>query len=180
MKAVIAFGKKLYRLEIWVMDFLKHPFLLILRLYFGWKFISAGLGKLENIKETAESFADLHIPMPTLNAYLAGGTETIGGALLMIGFASRIITIPLIFTMIVAYMTAHKEQWDALFDNDTRAIFFKAPPFPYLFTCLVVLLFGPGYLSVDGALKWLLFRHKCPTEVATSPASPVPVSRTVT
>src|SRR5579872_497297 len=156
-----------------VLDGLKHPFLLILRVYFGWGFISAGLGKLQNIQTTAEYFAGLNIPMPTLNAYMAGTTETVCGCLLLVGFASRFVTIPLIGTMIVAYRTAHTEKWDALFDSATRATFFKAPPFPYLFTCLVVLLCGPGYLSIDGALKWLLHRHACPTTAALSEPRPL-------
>jgi putative oxidoreductase len=150
-----------------ILDSLKHPFLLILRLYFGWGFITAGMGKLQNVSQTAEFFADWGIPMPTLNVYMAGTTETVCGGLLLLGAASRIIAIPLIGTMLVAYLTAHKEQWEALFDSATRPIFFKAPPFPYLFTCLVVLLFGPGLFSIDGALKWLLQRHKCPAEAGS-------------
>jgi putative oxidoreductase len=158
---------------IWALDGLKHPFLLILRLYFGWGFILAGLGKLQNVHETAEYFAGLNIPMPTFNVYMAGTTETICGCLLLLGAASRIITIPLIGTMIVAYRTAHTDQWKALFDSATRATFFKAPPFPYLFTCLVVLLFGPGLLSIDGVLKWLLLRHQCPMTAGSSEPRPL-------
>lgn len=169
MTALLEQVKKWYLREIWVLDGLKHPFLLILRLYFGWGFMSAGLGKLLNVRETAELFAGWDIPLPTLNVYLAGTTETVCGGLLLLGAASRIITIPLIGTMLVAYLKAHTEQFHALFDNETRAIFFKAPPFPYLFTCLVVLLFGPGLISVDGALKWLLQRHKCRAEADSSP-----------
>jgi putative oxidoreductase len=161
--------KKWYLREIWVLDGLKHSFLLLLRLYFGWGFMSAGLGKLLNVRETAELFAGWDIPLPTLTVYLAGTTEAVCGGLLLLGAASRIITIPLIGTMLVAYLTAHTEQFKALFDNETRATFFKAPPFPYLFTCLVVLFFGPGLVSVDGALKWLLQRHKCPAEADSSP-----------
>ncbi len=40
--------------------------------------------------------------MPQLNVYLAGGTECIGGILLLLGLGSRFISIPLIFTMIIA------------------------------------------------------------------------------
>ena len=67
--------------------------------------------------------------------------------MLLIGVASRIITIPLIGTMLVAYLTAHTEQLVRAVMADNAPLFFKAPPFPYLFTCLVVLLFGPGRLS---------------------------------
>jgi putative oxidoreductase len=78
--------------------------------------------------------------------------------LLLLGAASRIITIPLIFTMLVAYATAHSEQLHAFWSNTPQ--FFKAPPFPYLYTIIVVLLFGPGRFSVDAVLKWYLDRQQ--------------------
>jgi putative oxidoreductase len=157
--------ERVWKWYVGVLDGGKHPFLLILRLYFGLGFMAAGLGKLQNVEIHTGFFKEWGIPLPTFNVYLAGTTETVCGCLLLLGAASRIITIPLIGTMIVAYLTAHKEQWDALFDSETRSTFFKAPPFPYLFTCLVVLLFGPGLFSIDGAVKWLLQRHKDPTSV---------------
>jgi putative oxidoreductase len=150
--------KKWYQAEIWALDHVKHLFLLILRLYFGWGFMSAGLGKLLNVETHTGFFRDWGIPLPMFNVYMAGTTETVCGFLLLIGAASRIITIPLIGTMFVAYLTAHTEQLYALWGN--TPLFFKAPPFPYLFTCFVVLLFGPGLLSVDGLVKWLLERRK--------------------
>jgi putative oxidoreductase len=150
VSALVATVKKWYLAEIWVLNYIKHAFLLIIRVYFGWAFIIAGTGKLFNVEDAAVFFRDLGIPMPTLNVYLAGTTETVCGFLLIIGFASRLITLPLIGTMIVAYLTAHTEQFYALWGN--TALFFKAPPFPYLFTCFVVLFFGPGRLSIDGMI----------------------------
>jgi putative oxidoreductase len=166
MVCVKHLAKAAYLAEIRVLDYLKHPFLLILRLYFGWGFMSAGLGKLLNIETHTGFFRDWGIPAPMLNVYLAGTTETVGGFLLLIGLASRIITIPLIGTMLVAYLTAHTEQLYALWGN--TPLFFKAPPFPYLFTCVVVLLFGPGLLSIDGIIKWLLARRKTGSLAAES------------
>jgi len=106
---------------------------------------------LENIENTAEYFAGLDIPLPTLNAYLAGATECFGGLLLLLGAASRVVTIPLIFTMLVAYATQHLDElwplWTLRDDGSYNpATFFKAAPFPYLLTammcfCLVRALF---------------------------------------
>jgi putative oxidoreductase len=156
--ALVARIEKWYRAEISALDLVKHGFLLILRLYFGWGFISAGLGKLLNVETHTGFFRDWGIPFPMLNVYLAGTTETVCGFLLLMGFASRLITIPLIGTMTVAYLTAHTEQFYALWGN--TPLFFKAPPFPYLFTCVVVLLFGPGQLSVDGMIQaHLKYKH---------------------
>ncbi len=150
--------KAWYLREIWVLDGVKHVFLLILRLYFGAAFLSAGLGKLLNPEATAEFFAGWGIPLPLLNAFLAGTTETVGGLCLLLGVASRLITLPLIGTMLVAYATAHPDNFYAFWGN--TALFFKAPPFPYLFTSIVVLLFGPGLFSLDAVLKWYLDRQE--------------------
>jgi putative oxidoreductase len=157
MVCVVQTVRKWYQAEIWALDHLKPFFLLILRLYFGWGFMSAGLGKLLNVETHTGFFRDWGIPLPTLNVYLAGTTETVCGFLLLIGAASRLITIPLIGTMLVAYLTAHTDQLYALWGN--TSLFFKAPPFPYLFTCFVVLLFGPGLFSIDGLIHRLLERR---------------------
>ena len=111
---------------------LQHPFLLFIRLYWGWQFFQAGKGKLMNLERTIGFFKDLHIPLPVLNAYLASATECFGGLLLMIGLFSRLISIPLTFTMIIAYLTAHPEAVKAIFSEDPD-LFTKAAPFSFLF-----------------------------------------------
>ena len=137
MTELIATVKKWYLREIWLLDYVKDVFLVILRLYFGWGFISAGLGKLFNVEIQTEAFRDLGIPLPMLNVYLAGTTETVCGFLLMLGFASRLITIPLIGTMLVAYLTAHTDQlyafWGqhaAVFQSSTVSLLVHLPRRP--------------------------------------------------
>jgi putative oxidoreductase len=147
-----------YQAEIRLMTYAQPALLFLLRLTFGYGFFKAGLGKLQNIDSTAEYFAGLDIPLATLNAYLAGATECFGGLLLLLGVASRVVTIPLIFTMLVAYATQHIDElrplWTLKDDGSYNpATFFKAAPFPYLLTALIVLLFGPGAFSIDGLLK---------------------------
>ena len=129
--------------------------LLALRVLIGFGFFLAGYGKLTNIDATAMYFKGLGIPMPLLNAYMAGTTETVGGVLLILGLASRIITLPLIGTMIVAYGTAHSDVFDGMWADLPGFVkaFVAAPAFPYLTVVLVVLLFGPGLFSMDGLLK---------------------------
>jgi putative oxidoreductase len=143
-----------YRAEIRGLSYLQPVLLLALRLYFGYGFMKAGLGKLQDVQTTAGFFADWGIPLPVLNVYLAGTTECVGGLLLLLGVASRVVTIPLIATMLVAYATAHTDEFHALWSNPN--LFFKAPPFLYLLTALLVLLFGPGLISIDGLIKWWL------------------------
>jgi len=59
----------------------------------------------------------LGLPFPTLMAYMAWGTEYFGAILLALGLATRWISIPLMFTMIVAVVTVHLENgWQAVHD----------------------------------------------------------------
>ncbi len=174
MAALVAKLEKWYLTEIWVLDHVKHVFLLILRLYFDWGFMSAGLGKLLNVETHTGFFRDSGIPLPMLNVYLAGTTETVCGFLLLIGAASRIITIPLLGTMFVAYLTAHTEQLYALWGN--TPLFFKAPPFPYLYTCLLILFSGPGFFSVDAIIHRLLEKRN-PRSQSAGPPNGVDGSR---
>jgi putative oxidoreductase len=59
----------------------------------------------------------LGLPFPTLMAYMAWGTEYFGAILLALGLATRWISIPLMFTMIVAAVTVHWQNgWQAVHD----------------------------------------------------------------
>lgn len=88
---------------------------LAFRLFLAPVFILAGLGKLTGIENTANYFAFLGLPAPTLMAYLAGLAEFVGGILLVPGIAVRWVAIPLMVTMGVAAGTAHWENgWHAL------------------------------------------------------------------
>src|SRR5476651_2139311 len=86
--------------------------LLVIRGWWGWSFFLTGKGKLMNLDKTASFFTDLSLPLPKLNAILAGSTECFGGLLLLAGLFSRVVSVPLIFTMLVAYATADKEALD--------------------------------------------------------------------
>ncbi len=141
---------KLYRLWVSLISKLQSPMLLILRLYFGWQFFLTGKGKLMHLDKTAGFFATLHIPMPKLNAALAGSTECVGGLLLLLGLGSRIITVPLIGTMIVAYLTADTDAVKNIFNKPDD--FLSAAEFLFLLTSVIVLVFGPGVFSLDAII----------------------------
>lgn len=130
--------------------FIRSPLLLVIRLYWGWGFFEAGKGKLENFSDTTAKFRSLGIPMTELNTGLAACTECFGGLLLLVGLCSRIVSIPLAFTMCVAYATAHKTELSALFSDPEQ--FVKAPPFLFLLAALTVLAFGPGVFSLDALI----------------------------
>lgn len=92
-------------------------------------------------------FQSLHIPFPAFNVYLAGSVECFGGLLLLLGLGSRLICLPLMFTMIIAYLTAESEAVKNIFQNPDK--FVSADPFLFMLVCFVVLAFGPGKFSLD-------------------------------
>jgi putative oxidoreductase len=139
-----------YALLVRLASSLRSPLLLVLRLYWGWSFFQTGMGKLGNLGQTAEFFGTLGIPFPTLNAAMAGATECFGGLLLLVGLASRLVTLPLIITMIVAYLTADLEAVKGIFSDPDK--FLEAAPFLFLLTCVIVFVFGPGAFSLDHLL----------------------------
>jgi putative oxidoreductase len=122
--------------------------MLLIRLAWGWQLLESGHAHLSDVAGTAKNFADWGIPFPTLNVYIAGNTEMIGGALLMIGLLSRLISIPLFFNFCVAYLTASRDEIKHLFTQNPDAIINDAA-FPFLITSLLVLAFGPGKFSID-------------------------------
>lgn len=134
-----------------VAAFLADPFLCAIRLYWGWQFFLTGKGKLSNVEATSEFFASLGLPAATAQATLAGATECFGGLLLLVGLASRLVSMPLIGTMVVAYLAAHREVVVDLWQDSDA--FVSAPPFLFLLASIIVFVFGPGRWSVDGLLQ---------------------------
>jgi putative oxidoreductase len=125
-------------------------FLLAVRLYWGWQFFDTGKGKLENPAKVAEYFTSLHIPFPYPQAIFVGLVETVGGLLLLIGLGSRLISIPLAGTLVVAYLTADSDLVKNIFNDPDK--FTGATEFLFLFAVLLILFFGPGIFSVDHIL----------------------------
>lgn len=132
-------------------SYLSSPLLLAIRLYWGWQFFMTGKGKLMNLDKTAEFFGSLGLPMPKFQAVLAGSTECFGGLLLLIGLFSRPVSIPLIMTMVVAYLTAHLDVVQGMWEDSDA--FVTAPPFLFLLAAMIVFVFGPGKISCDGYLQ---------------------------
>jgi putative oxidoreductase len=147
----------LYRSFASTADLLQSPLLFLFRIYFFWPLFLAGKGKLLNISKVSEFFASLHLPFPIFNAYLDGSLECFGSLFLIVGFGSRLIALPIVVTMVVAYLTADFEAVAGMLTDPDK--FVKAAPFPYLLAALVILAFGPGKFSVDALLGWKLNRR---------------------
>ncbi|MCW9012992.1 MAG: DoxX family protein [Gammaproteobacteria bacterium] len=105
-----------------LLDISKHfDFLgpLALRLYLVPIFWMAGTKKWGSMEDTIAWFGNpdwgLGLPLPGLMAYLATFTEIFGAVFLLLGFAVRWISIPLMFTMLVAAVTVHWQNgWLAI------------------------------------------------------------------
>jgi putative oxidoreductase len=149
--------QKGYEFLISLGSFLKSPLLLLCRLYWGWLFCMAGWGKLQSIDQFIGLLDKYNYPAPAFWAYVGAWTELVGGLCLVIGFASRLVSIPLIIMMFTAYATVHQEALLSLFSSPDA--FVSESPFNFLLTSLFVLAFGPGRFSVDYLLEKTLF-HK--------------------
>jgi putative oxidoreductase len=139
-------------------DKLRSPLLLVLRLMFGWELFQTGKGKLENIDRFTDFLTHLHIPMPGFNAHFVATLECVGGLLLLLGLAARLIAIPLTINFIVAYATADHEALVNFFKDQDA--FTSAAPFLYLLVSLLILAFGPGFFSLDEVIRRLLRRRR--------------------
>jgi putative oxidoreductase len=128
-------------------SYLRSPFLLAVRLYWGWQFVQTGWGKMHHIEKITGFFMSLNIPFPAFNAHFVSGLEFFGGLLLIVGFVSRFTGLLLAFNMIVAYWTADHEALVSIFSDPGK--FYVADPYTFLFASLMVLILGAGLFSVD-------------------------------
>lgn len=92
---------------------------LALRLYLAPVFWVAGFEKVHGFDDIVAWFGNpdwgLGLPAPWLMAVLATATEVLGAVFLLIGFAVRWISIPLMITMAVAAVSVHWEHgWQAI------------------------------------------------------------------
>jgi putative oxidoreductase len=118
----------------------------VARLTLGVLFMSTGWGKVHSLAKVTAFFTELGIPAPAFQAHLVSFTELIGGGLLLIGLLSRFAAVPLMVSMLVAILTAQREQVHGLPD------LFGLVEWTYFALLLYVALSGPGKLSLDHLL----------------------------
>ena len=116
------------------------------RLAVGLLFLSTGWGKVHSLDKVTQFFVTLGIPAPGLNAVVVGYSELICGALLVLGLCTRLATLPLIASMVVAILTAKLKDIHGIFD------LVGADEFTYLCVLVMLLLIGPGKASLDALL----------------------------
>src|SRR5258708_14716300 len=84
-------------------SYLQSPFLLLVRLYFGWQLAQSGWGKLHHLSGVAENFGTLGLPMPAQMAVFIPCVEFFGAIFLALCLASRITTLLLTWNRPLAY-----------------------------------------------------------------------------
>lgn len=126
---------------------------ILARLVIGQAFIQTGLGKLGHHAATTESFTGWGIPLPGLHAWMVGGLELVGGALLILGLATRASAFLLLGTMTVAILTAHRAEFLAAVAINPDDGLTGIPPVMFGLALLALLAHGAGWLSLDRLLS---------------------------
>ena len=118
--------------------------ILLVRLSVGLLFFESGRGKLFfKLEELGDYFVQLGIPLPHLNAAFVASIEFVGGICLILGVLTRVVAVPLAFTMLVAILTAQIGKVHTVGD-------FLYLPEVLLLVIFVWLVFsGPGKVSID-------------------------------
>ena len=119
----------------------------VLRIVVGIVFVVHGFGKLmTGFGTVSESFAEMGIPLPLVSAIMVALAEVVGGLALAAGFYTRLATVPLIVTMLVAMIMVHLRNGFFIYNSG----------YEYTLVLLVVLVViavtGPGAIAVDNLL----------------------------
>src|SRR6202041_3134944 len=145
--------RALYDRFFTLISYLQSPFLLFVRLYWGWQLIQSGWGKLHHLSNVTDFFTSLNLPMPAQTALAISCLEFFGGIFLAVGLLSRLTSLALTINLIVAYVTADREALFSIFSDPDK--FYAAAPYTFLVASVIVLLFGPGKFAVDTLLnRW--------------------------
>ncbi|MEZ0365675.1 DoxX family protein [Mycobacterium sp. pUA109] len=139
---------------------------LVLRLTVGFMFFSGAVGKLADLGSFTDMFAALGIPGARYLAPLTAGAELVGGAGLMLGLGTRVVSLVLAADMVGALITdigpnlaqKYPDWWDFLSNM------FYAPEWLLVGLLLWLLCVGPGKASLDG----LVGRRLAATSTADS------------
>ncbi len=127
--------------------------LLVGRVAIGACFMIHAFGKLGwvgtgNMDGFAEWLKDLGVPMPEVQARMAMLSELGGGALLVLGLATRPACLLLIFTMVVAGAVGHRGAGYLITNEPPGAEY----TINLAIVCGMFLLIGPGAISLDAML----------------------------
>jgi putative oxidoreductase len=138
---------------------------LLARVTLGVTFAGTGWGKLQHLEKVTMYFTQLGLPAPHFQAALVGAVELVGGVLLLVGFASRLASLPLLVTMVVAIATAKRADISGVSD------LLGMIEWTYLVLLAWLALGGPGRFSVDGLRALFATRRDSKASAPTSVAA---------
>ena len=140
--------------------------LLVLRIGIGFGLWFSAYGHLTHVDDMVKRFTEWGVPLPRMSVYVSAATEATGGILLVLGLATRLISIPLFFNFVVAYATASRDEFSRLFGItpgkgpwDAWADVVNDTAMPFLVASLVTFAFGAGKVSLDYLLAMTVFRR---------------------
>ncbi len=136
---------------------------IVLRLMAGGVFLWEGLLKFVYLNQGVGRFTKLGMPMPEVLAPAIALLEIGGGLLLMMGFGTRLLSIPFIVEMIVAILSTKI----SLYLGTSPLPLPPVPPkigiwavlheirsdYAQIMTCIFLLAAGPGPWSLDALLR---------------------------
>ena len=131
------------------------------RICLGWVFVESGWGKIHNLPRVIEFFQSLGIPAPEFQAPFAAWTEFLCGLAILLGVATRLSAIPIAITMVVAILTAKKDELMGPADQPTDlagkiSALYGFSEYLYILLCVYLGLDGPGPISIDRLIeKWV-------------------------
>jgi len=129
---------------------------ILARLCVGITFIGTGWGKLHSLDNVTKFFTELHIPAPALQAAFVSGVEFFGGILIILGLLTRLSSVMLAATMVVAILTAKLADIHDV--NDLAS----STEFAYLAIFAWLAVAGPGALSLDALIGRFVHSREVP------------------
>lgn len=131
---------------------------LAVRIVVGWVFLWTGWQKLHFLPQMIENFRSWGIPAPDILTPFVSGVEFVGGLLLLIGFLTRFISVPMMIIMIVAIVSA---KWDDV-DSLQTLLGFEEVSYFVMFAWLGIA--GPGPVSLDHLILKRLRPNRPPSD----------------
>ena len=116
---------------------------LLARITLGYVFIESGWGKLHHLDKVVAFFTELGIPAANIQAPFVAGVEFVCGTAVLLGILTRLASIPLIGTMVVAIITAKRAELAGLSD------LFGFIEYLYIVLLAWLVVDGPGAISID-------------------------------
>ena len=147
LEQMLKISLRIFKLSVMFYDFMFPPYsrkrsasilILLLRIFIGVMFFTHGLDKMINFNELSYSYPSVFGFGSYMTLMLSIFIEFCCSLFLIAGFMVRIILVPMIIAMAVAFFDIH----DAMFPEGELALI-------YLITFIILMAVGPGRYSLD-------------------------------